>query len=402
MLALAVSPVHAQSAPIDLNGNVMGPAGGSTDTPGAVITTFSYPIVGNRYSDLDTKDQEILAASAYDNASVIYRFDWYSGALNGTVPTDTATDFGVGWDSFRQLYITTSNGPTVIKGYDGISPTPVFTFPSPVSGCTGIAYDGNRDWYWTCNFSNNTVNGLSASTGALMMTYPIAAFPCTNPAGLAYDPTHDELVVGGRVQHNVCFFSAATGALRTSFLCPNTSLNNPQGVATFRSGASAWISNYSDPSITQVDNGQTLSLQLGFATPGAVTVSLAFIPAGADCRLFFDVLPGPYTGAGPFGGATVSLSQIVFTLSWPIGVPPFSTVGSVNSLTYGPFPGLPPGLHLNAFVVDFVGTNIEPPISASGGTVLRSDRRPREANRYGVEATRVQAGLTGQITAEAT
>jgi hypothetical protein len=370
VLALAVSAVHAQTW-IDVNGNVIGADAGSPETQGAVISTFSYPITGNRYSDLDTKDGEILATSAYDNAFLVYRFDWYSGALTGTVPTNSASDFGVGWDSFRQLYITTNNTPTtVIKGFDGINSTPVFTLPSAVSGCTGIAYDGNRDWYWTCNFSNNTVNGFSAATGGLMQTYPLAAFPCTNPAGLAYDPTHDELVVGGRVQHNVCFFSAATGALRANFLCPNTATNNPQGVATFRSGASAWISNYSDPSITQVDNGQSLSMQLGFATPGAVTVSFAYIPAGADCRLFFDVLPGPYTGTGPFGGATVSMSQILFTLSWPLGAPPFSIVGPVNSVTFGPFPGLPPGLNLNAFAVDFVGPNVEPPISASGGMVL--------------------------------
>jgi hypothetical protein len=371
VLALAVSPIHAQSPQIDVNGNIVGPQGGSPDLPGAVITTFSQPVAGNRYSDLDTKDAEILATSAYDSASVIYRFDWYFGTLNGTVPTNAVDDFGVGWDSFRQLYLTTNNSPsTVIKGFDGTNPTPVFTFPISVSGCTGVAYDGNRDWYWTCNFSNNTVNGFSAASGALMQTYSTSAFSCTNPAGLTYDPTHDELVVGGRVQHNVFFFSAATGALRTSFACPNTATNNPQGVATFRSGASVWISNYSDPSITQVDNGQTLSIQLGFATPGAVTVSLASIPSGADCRLFFDVLPGPYTGSGPFGGATVSASQISLTLSWPLGVPPISIIGPVNSVTYGPFPGLPPGLSLNAFVVDFVGPNIEPPISASGGTVL--------------------------------
>src|SRR4029079_14777830 len=99
-------------------------------------------------------------------------------------------------------------------------------------------------------------------------------------------------------------------------------------------------------------------------TPGAVSVSLSFVPSGADCRLFFDVIPGPYTGSGPFGGATVSPSQIAFTLSWPLGVSPFSTIGPVGSVTYGPFTGLPPGLTLNAFVVDFVGANVEPPISA--------------------------------------
>jgi hypothetical protein len=160
--------------------------------------------------------------------------------------------------------------------------------------------------------------------------------------------------------------NAATGALVSSFAAPDGG-NNPQGVGIFPQTSSVWTSSWNSGALSQVDAGHAPTLSILFS-PGSLSVNLTNLHNG-DCRLFFDVIPPPYLGNGPFGGATVSQAQLLFTLNWPAGVPIFSTALPFPSLTYGPF-ALPPGITLNAFIATAVGPAFFPPLSAAGGTTL--------------------------------
>jgi hypothetical protein len=231
----------------------------------------------------------------------------------------------------------------------------------------GVAYDANRDVYWVTCWSSNILASVHPLTGALITSYSTAAFGCTRPAATAYDPVHDEITIGGRDQNTVFVVNAATGALVTSFAAPDGG-NNPQGCASFSSGASVWLSSWNSQTLFQVDNGYALNVALDLSVTASAGVTITNIPLGADCRLFFDVLPAPYTGSGPFAGASLSSAQIQLTLGWPAGVPPISNFGPASSVTFGPF-ALPSGLHLNVCVVDFVGGAVHPPLRADGGTV---------------------------------
>ena len=145
-------------------------------------------------------------------------------------------------------------------------------------------------------------------------------------------------------------------------------VNDPQGCASFSSGASLWLSSWNSDTLYQVDNGHALNVSLDVSLPGNASIVISNIPLGADCRLFFDILPAPYTGSGPFAGASLSPGQIQLTLGWPAGVPPLSNFGFGATIGFGPFL-LPAGLNLNVCVVDIVGGSVQPPLRADGGTV---------------------------------
>ncbi len=351
---------------LDAHGNPPG-FGGAPDVPGAVISSVLHPITGSKHSDLDVFGTTLLAISAYDSAALIYVLDWFTGAQLATVPTDAGSNFGVGYDNLRGYYLTTDN-PNILKRYDGFSPVPVQTMTLPASSPIGVSYDQTRDAYWVCYWASNSITAINAATGATLMTISTAAVGCTRPAGTAYDPVNDEVTVGGRDQNAAFVFNGATGALVRSFPVAGGG-NNPQGVASFYSGASLWTSSWNSADIYQLDNGHSLALDLDFSVPGNVLVNITNIPLASDCRLFYDAIVGPYTGAGPYGGAFISGPQILLTLGWPGGIPPLSTFGPQAAIGYGPF-ALPPGLTINACVVDFVNGGIEPPIRADGGTVL--------------------------------
>jgi hypothetical protein len=371
MMAVYILAAIASAQTYDDAGNPLsGGGGGGTEVAGSLISSIVHPIAGSKHTDLDGWVGQLLAISAYDGLSVIYHVDWYSGATLSTVPADD-TDSGVGFDTLRWVYVTTRSSATPslnqIKVYDGFTPTPLLILPAPFPGALGVAYDPNRDVYWVTCWTNNMLASVNPTTGQLITSYSTAAFGCTRPAGTAYDAANDQIAIGGRDQNAVFIVDAATGVLVTSFPAPDGT-NNPQGAGAFIDGAGLWLSSWNSPTLFQVDNGHSLNVALNLSVPGFVSLTITNIPPGADCRLFFDVLPSPYAGTGPFAGATLSPGQIAFTLGWPLGVIPFSTLGPAGSVTYGPL-AVPSGIHLNVCVVDFVAGALTPPLRADGGTV---------------------------------
>ncbi len=363
-LVAASASLLAQS--FDICGNPTGSAGPGVDTPGATVSSFTG--VNPRSSDLDTWGGLLIATSAYAPLSGIRAYDPFTGNLVQAIPTSSTAEFGLAFDSLRARFVTTNVSLSLINQFDGVNPTPIASLPAPGPGATGIGYDSLRDLYWICLWQSNSIVAVSPSTNGVVSTYSTASFGCTRPAGVAYDVGNDLVLVGGRDQVATFAFHPATGALAWSVPAAGGS-SSPQGVAIFQNDATVWTSAFSTAGIFQVEGVAMPTLVFDVSTPGALTIVMTQVGAASDRRLFADVIPGPYTASGPFGGASVSFSQVLLTLSWPAGVGPFSNFGPAATVTYGPF-ALPPGLTLNGVTVDFVGGIPMPPFVAAGGTIF--------------------------------
>lgn len=304
--ALCAAPAFAQ---FDANGNAPWPGTGvGTGAPGAVLNTLNGPYYPS--SGVGHDGTNLLVISAYDGLAQIYIVDDATGATLGTVPIDSSGDFGLTWDSTRQLYVTTTAGGYV-KTFDGVSPYSVSTF-NVGGGLVGAAYDASRDVYWVCDWRTDLLHAVSASSGSITLTYSTASVGCTRPAGVGYDAANDIVYVGGRDQSSIFGIDAATGSLVCSFAAQDGG-NNPQGLAgTAR--ATVWHSSWNSNRLYELEGcaGAGFTLSASGTCPGPMTFSASgATPSGTVA--FVWGLSGTFSipGGKPCAGTVLDLVPLL-------------------------------------------------------------------------------------------
>lgn len=239
-IALAGS---ASAQQFDANGNDPATLGGPLGSaPGTVLSTVFGPVSPS--SDLAHDGQYLMLVSAYDGVASVYLLNDATGALAGSIPIGSTSDFGLAWDDKRELAVTCNAGTDVITTYTRTGAL-VSSWSYPGTGHVGLAWDCRRDVYWVVDWSTNSLKAINSTTGAVGTTWSTAAVGCTRGAGVGYDANTDTLYVGGRDQNMIFGVNAATGALVCSFAAVDGA-NNPQGVAMSPRGGvwhSSWNSN---------------------------------------------------------------------------------------------------------------------------------------------------------------
>jgi len=283
MISLILLTAQIAAMPVyDDNGNTLGPTGPSSRATGTLLGTINGPT--SPTSGAAWNGTELLTISAYDGAATIYLLNPATGGVNSTVGVLDSSDFGLGYDSSRSLYITTNPGSDVITTFNssGTLQSQWFVGGGPV----GAAYDSARDVYWITDWTLNTVYSMSPTTGAIINTWSTSAVGATRTAGVAYDAATDTIVVGGRDQSAIYMMDPDTGAYVNSFVA-NDGGNNPQGLAATNS-STVWQTSWNSGLLSEFDLGGPTgpSLTITGACPGLLT---------------FDV-----TGGTPFGGIALA------------------------------------------------------------------------------------------------
>jgi len=151
----------------------------------------------------------------------IYEFDTTTGAKKATITLagypSNAWLYGLGWDSFRQLFVM---GDTTLMGLALADMNgKITTFVStPGDRNVGAAYDPYRDGYWVCAWNTNSLKLYDAkSLPAVLMTINLAASGCTSCAGVAFSPVNDLVYTNSRSTQKGYVFDPGTGKLLLSY-----------------------------------------------------------------------------------------------------------------------------------------------------------------------------------------
>lgn len=301
---LLVSPQIGPAQAYDDAGN---PAQASQGipAPGDILSSFASAAGSN--SGAARNGGTIAITNYLDGAAAINLYD-ATGASLGTVSTSDSTDFGLGYDSVRDLYITTNASSDVVSTFTSAG-VPVSVWAAPGSGPVGAAYDSNRDVYWICDWSANTVSSISPVTGATIATFDTAAVGCTRNAGVAFDSANDQVIVGGRDQSAVFVMDAATGALVRSFGAVDGS-NNPQGLADSSSG-NIWQSSWNSGTMSELDlgNGGAPVLTVSGSCPGVMSISLSGATAGGSVAFVFGTAGSFTIPGGSCAGLVIDVAS---------------------------------------------------------------------------------------------
>ncbi|MDP7061684.1 MAG: hypothetical protein QF489_01970 [Planctomycetota bacterium] len=311
----------------DHNGDLLHTTPGTAaagDVLSSIVATAS-----SEYCGAARNGSTLLLTDSSDYSATIYLVDEATGASLGTVSTIDPSDFGLGYDSLRNLYITTNASSDIVSTFNSAG-TLVSVWPAPGSGPVGASYDAGRDVYWITDWVSDTVSSVNPVTGATITTFSLGAFGCTRSAGTGFNLAHDQIIVGGRDQGMVFVMDASTGALVRSFIGQISSSNDPRGLAS-SSGGDIWQTGQMTNVVYELDldngpSGPVLSAT-GLVGGGLATIMVTNATAGGGVLIGYSL-----TGAGPtntpFG--TVSLSA-------PISQLPALTADSsgVTSLTTG-------------------------------------------------------------------
>ncbi|PCJ52089.1 MAG: hypothetical protein COA70_13025 [Planctomycetota bacterium] len=276
-LVLALSQLGSTGV-YDENGN---PAHSVPGTQAAGDILNSYAAGGSPNSGAARNGSTLLLMGP----SLIYQVDEATGASLGTISIG-AGGFGLGYDSLRDLFVTTDAGLDTVSTFNSAGAL-VSSWPAPAFGPVGAAYDAGRDVYWICDWQTSTVTSISPTTGASITTWSTAAVGGTRPAGVAFDQANDQVIVGGRDQSAIFVIDAATGALVRSFAAVDGS-NNPQGLADSSSG-NVWQTSWNSGTVFELDldNGGGLVLTVSGPCPGLVSVSVTGATANGGVAVAF-------------------------------------------------------------------------------------------------------------------
>jgi len=360
VIAIVLMSVSGNAQVYDDNGNVIRPTSVITPfgIPGTILHSFST-MAPTQISGTACIGTDVLVIT--DNYTITMH-DEVTGLVTGTAPVDGSNDFGLGFDTKRNLYITTNATSDTLKVYDGISSTPVNEWPTPGAGPVGVAYDPTRDLYWVSDWKINSVYSMDPTTGASITTYSTSAFPCTRNAGVGFDAVNDEIIVGGRDQTVICVMDAATGMLKQSYAAITVTGNDPQGLAC-SPDLQVWHVQWTSDLCYKLDSGHigaqlTTDTDTIFAsTGGVVTFDLV---AGQPYGNMKYLGMGSISGAAGIplpGGGAIPLTWDIFTslcidlISSPVLVDFLGALNGSGSTTakfntLGPLPAATIGLKL--------------------------------------------------------
>jgi hypothetical protein len=278
----------------DLNGDLL-QSGPGSNAPGDVLTSIVASGSGG-YSGAARNGSTVLLVDSADGRAVIYQVSEATGAALGTIPILNAGDFGLGYDSSRDLYVTTNASSDVISTFTSAGAL-TSTWAAPGSGPVGAAHDAGRDVYWICDWSSNTVSSMSPVTGATLTTFDLSLAGCSRPAGVGFNLANDQIIVGGRDQGAVFVLDAGTGSLVRSFAAQIGGSNDPRGFASSSSG-NVWQTLQNSNTVYELDldnglAGPVLSIT-GLAGGSTATISVDNATAGGAVLIGYSL-----TGAGP-------------------------------------------------------------------------------------------------------
>lgn len=91
-----------------------------------------------------------MVMSAYDSMAQVYLCNDATGAVVGTIPIQSSSDFGLAWDDKRELVVTSNPGTDVLNTYTRAGQL-VSSWSYPGTGFVGVAWDCRRDVYWVCD-----------------------------------------------------------------------------------------------------------------------------------------------------------------------------------------------------------------------------------------------------------
>jgi|FLOH01.1.fsa_nt_gi hypothetical protein len=274
----------------DYNGDVLASGPGSY-APGDVLNTLNLNAANFTGASIDGTTLLLLNGSG-----AILKFDEATGAPLGSVPILVAGDYGLGFDTTRNLYVTTNASSDTVSTYS-LGGTLLNNWPAPGSGPVGAAYDPGRDAYWITDWSGNFVASMDATSGAVLTSWDLAGFGATRSAGVSFNAANDQVIVGSRDTGAVYVLDAATGSLVRTFAGQDFGSNDPHGMGNSSSG-NVWQTVASGGNVYELDldNGPTGPSYAitGLAGGGTATLTVSGATAGGGVLIGYSL-----TGAGP-------------------------------------------------------------------------------------------------------
>lgn len=314
LLAAATFVVPLSAQQYDFNGDEIGAGGGvGSSAPGSVLQTLTGNSV--RYNDLAHDGQYLLAFDG--SVAAVHLIDDTTGQDVSTVPTLNSSDYGLGWDDKRELFVVTNASTDVVYTYTRTGVL-VNSWPFPATGFVGATWDCRRDVYWVLDWSANTVTALDPTTGAPGTVLSTSAIGCTRGAGLGYDANTDTLYMGGRDQRMMFGMDAGTGALVCSFLGDQGSSSNPHGVAMSPRGG-VWEGTYQGGSLMNEYEACTpthpeLRITPNFPVAGqGITLTMSRLTPG-ERAVFVYSLAGCGPTGSPIGEMLLSAPRTVLSI----------------------------------------------------------------------------------------